>query len=398
MRRRGEETAPPVYLDNNATTPVDPLVLEAMLPFFGPRFGNASSRSHSYGWQAEKAVDRARRQIADLIGASGREIVFTSGATESDNLALFGAFRMFSQRGRHIVTCTTEHKAVLDCCDQLEKEGAEVTRLSPDAAGRLHPDQVAEALREDTFLVALMAANNELGTLHPVEAIGELCKERGVLFFVDAAQAVGKVPVHVEKMHIDLMAMSAHKFYGPKGVGALFVRRRKPTVRLEPLVHGGGQERGMRSGTLNVPGIVGMGEAAARARELLPAEAETLAAMRDRFEAGILQALDHVHVNGCTDSRLPGTSNLSFRYVEGEALMMNLKRLAVSSGSACNSTSMEISHVLAAIGLERDLAQSSLRFSFGRFNQEEDVDLALSEVVAAVQRLRAAHPDSPGSR
>lgn len=388
----------PIYLDNNATTPVDPRVLEAMLPFFGAHFGNASSRSHAFGWDAEKAVDRARRQVAELIGASGREIVFTSGATESDNLALFGAARMFQKRGRHLVTCTTEHKAVLDTCHQLETEGWEVTYLEPDPTGRVEPAQVAEALREDTFLVALMAANNEIGTLHPIRSIGELCKQRGVLFFVDAAQAVGKIPLNVEDLHIDLLSLSAHKFYGPKGVGALYVRRRNPTVRLEPVLHGGGQERGMRSGTLNVPGIVGLGEAAQVAREKLPEEMKRLAGFRDHFEARVLERLEDVQIHGCREHRLPGTTNLSFRYVEGEALMMGMKSLAVSSGSACSSSRLEISHVLAAIGVEREMAQASLRFSFGRFNSEEEVCQAVEELVTTVERLRRVHPGSPPPR
>jgi cysteine desulfurase len=368
-----------------------------MLPYFGPRFGNAASRSHAFGWEAEKAVDRARRQIADLIGASGRELVFTSGATEGDNLVLIGALRQFKARGQHIVTCTTEHKAVLDTCAFLETSGAEVSYLQPDKEGRLSPDQVAEAIRKDTVLVALMGANNELGTLHPIKEIGALCKQRGVLFFVDAAQAVGKIPMNVEKMHIDLLTMSAHKFYGPKGVGAVFVRRRNPTVRLEPLLHGGGQERGMRSGTLNVPGIVGMGEAAHFASQELETEGPKLAALRDHFEGEILRQLDHVQINGSKQFRLPGTSNMSYRYVEGEALMMSLKGLAVSSGSACSSTRLAISHVLNAIGVEQDMAQASLRVSFGRFNTEDDVAKAIQEIVAAVTRLREVHPGYPGA-
>lgn len=380
----------PIYLDNNATTPLDPRVLEAMMPFLTNKFGNAASRSHAFGWEAERAVDRARRQIGDLIGASAREIVFTSGATESDNLALTGAARMFRDKGDHIVSCRTEHKAVLDTLSHLEEEGIRVTLLEPEACGALDPAKVEAAIEDSTILVALMIANNEIGTVHPFAEIGAICRKKKVLFFADGAQAVGKIPVDVEAANIDVMAMSGHKFYGPKGVGALYVRRRNPTVRLAPQIHGGGHERGMRSGTLNVPGIVGMGEAARLAAEELPEETEKLSQMRDLFEARILEKLEDVRVNGNQDRRLPGTSNLSFAYVEGEALMLGLKNLAVSSGSACNSASLSTSHVLQAIGLEDDVAQATIRFSFGRFNTLEEAERASDEVVEAIQRLRKA--------
>lgn len=383
----------PIYLDNNATTPLDPKVLEAMMPYLTDCFGNAASRSHAFGWEAERAVDRARRQVGDLINARGREIIFVSGATEGDNLALIGATRQFRDRGNHVVTCKTEHKAVLDTLHYLEQEeGIRVTYLDPDECGVVKPDKLAAAIEESTILVALMVANNELGSLHPMEGIGAVCKERGVFFFADGAQAVGKIPIDVERMGIDVLTMSAHKFYGPKGVGAVYVRRRNPSVRLEALIHGGGHERGMRSGTLNVPGIVGMGRAAELAKEDLDAEVTRLSGMRDRFEAGVKARLDHVKVNGCHKWRLPGTSNISFRYVEGESLMMGVRGLAISSGSACNSASLEVSHVLRAIRLDPDLAQASLRISFGRFNTDEDVDAAIEQLCQAVERLREVSP------
>lgn len=382
----------PVYLDNNATTPLDPRVLEAMMPFLTTEFGNPASRSHAFGWEAEKAVERARRQVGDLIGARGAEVIFTSGATEGDNLALIGAMEMFRDRGDHLITGATEHKAVLDTCHYLESRGTRITYLQPDSQGRIQAAQVADAIEERTVLVALMVANNELGTLHPTAEIGALCKQRGLVFFADGAQAVGKVAVDVEAMGIDLLTLSGHKFYGPKGVGALYVRRRNPSVRLEPLIHGGGHERGMRSGTLNVPGIVGLGEAARIAGEELATEMETLAANRDRFEELVQSRLEGAVVNGCPEHRLPGTSNMSFRYVEGESLLMGIRSLAVSSGSACNSANLEISHVLAAIGLPRELAQASLRFSFGRFNPPEDATRAAELVCEAVERLREVSP------
>lgn len=382
----------PVYLDNNATTPVDPRVLDAMLPYLKEVFGNPASRSHAFGWEAEKAVDKARRHVADLLGASAREILFTSGATEADNLALKGVVRGYKDQGNHIVTCRTEHKAVLDTCAALEAEGVRFTYLDPCPQGRVTPEQVEAAIEDDTILVALMFANNEIGTVHPIAEVGAVCKQRKVLFFTDAAQAVGKVPIDVEAMGIDLLSLSGHKLYAPKGVGALYVRRRKPTVRLEPILHGGGHERGMRSGTLNVPGIVALGEACRLSHEDLEAEVGRLAAMRDRFETAVLARLPHVKVNGCPEHRLPGTTNLAFKFTEGETLMMNLTKIAVSSGSACSSASLRASHVLTAIGLEAELAHASLRFSFGRLNEESDVDVAIDAVVEAVERLRPISP------
>ncbi len=395
---KGAVRGHPIYLDNNATTPMDPRVLEAMLPFFCERFGNAASRSHAFGWEAEKAVDRARRQVGELIGASAREIVFTSGATESDNLALQGTWAAYRERGDHIVTCTTEHKAVLDTLDALETQGLRTTRLAPDGQGRVSPGQVEAALEPGTIAVCLMLANNEIGTLHPIAEIAAMVRSRGILVLCDAAQAVGKIPVDVETLGVDVMALTAHKFYGPKGVGALYVRRRDPTVMLSPLLHGGGHERGMRSGTLNVPGIVGFGEAARLAQESLPTESRTLAAWRDRLEAGILESVDECTRNGDPDHRLPGTSSLSFRWVDGESLMMGLKDVAVSSGSACTSASVRVSHVLEAIGLPDDLAHATLRFAFGRFNRDEDVALAVERVAETVQRLRRMSPRYPGNR
>lgn len=385
-------SAKPIYLDNNATTRLDPRVLEAMMPFLTECYGNAASRGHAFGWEAEKAVDRARRQVGDLIGASSREILFTSGATESDNLALKGVVEACGVDGAHVVSCRTEHKAVLDPLAALAARGCRVTLLDPDREGRVTAAQVEAALTDKTVLVALMMANNELGTLHPTAEIGALCKARRILFFADGAQAAGKIPIDVEAMGIDLLSLSAHKMYGPKGVGALYVRRKAPTVRLAAQIHGGGQERGMRSGTLNVPGIVGLGAAAELARAALASEPARLAGLRDRFEAGVLGGLDEVRVNGCLGARLPGTSNLSFRWVEGESLMMSLKALAVSSGSACTSASLEASHVLRAIGLDDRLAHSSIRFSFGRYSLDEEVDLAIREVVSGVRRLRELSP------
>lgn len=382
----------PVYLDNNATTQVDPRVLEAMLPYFTERYGNAASRNHSFGWQAEEAVDQAREQVAGLIGANAREIVFTSGATESNNLALKGVAAMYRDRGNHLVTAVTEHKAVLDPLRRLEREGFAVTFLPVDQHGRVSPEQVAEALTDRTVLVSIMTANNEIGTLQPVRAIGRLCKESGVLFHTDATQAVGKVPVDVEEMGADLLSLSAHKMYGPKGVGALYVRRRDPRVRLEPLLDGGGHERGLRSGTLNVPGIVGLGKACELCRDEMPAEAERLTRMRDRLQVGIQEQLEDVSLNGHPTERLPGTLNLSFAYIEGEALLMGLKDVAVSSGSACTSASVEPSYVLRALGVSDDLAHGSLRFGLGRYNTEAEVDFVTAEVVRTVQHLRAMSP------
>jgi cysteine desulfurase len=382
----------PIYLDNNATTRTDPRVVEAMLPYFTERYGNAASRNHSFGWEAEEAVERARVQIAGLIGASPKELVFTSGATESNNLALKGVAAMYRSRGNHIVTAATEHHAVLDPCKRLEQQGFEVTILPVDSFGRVSTDQVAAALTDRTILVSIMAANNEIGTLQPIGAIGKLCKERNVLFHTDAVQAVGKVPLDVEAMGIDLLSMTAHKLYGPKGIGALYVRRQGPRVRLEPLFDGGGHERGMRSGTLPVPSIVGFGQACELCRAEMPTESERLCRLRERLRHGLMSRLDETFLNGHPTERLPGNLNLSFAYVEGEALMMSLRTVAVSSGSACTSANVEPSYVLRALGIGDELARSSIRFGLGRFTTEEEVDYAVEEVVRAVERLRKLNP------
>src|SRR5262245_15587578 len=382
----------PIYLDYQATTPMDERVLSAMLPYFREKFGNAASRNHSFGWEAEKAVEAARAQIATLIHAEPKEIVFTSGATESDNLAIKGVAEMYGDQGRHIVTAATEHKAVLDTCKRLEQEGCEVTMLPVDKTGLVRVDDLAKAIRKDTILVTLMAANNEVGTVHPVAEIGRLCKERGVLFHTDATQAVGKLPVDVEKMGIDLLSISGHKMYGPKGVGALYVRRRGPRVRVQAQMDGGGHERGMRSGTLNVPSIVGLGKACELCGEEMESEARRLTAMRDRFWKKLTGGLDEIFLNGHPTQRLPGNLNVSFAYVEGEGLMMGMKDLAVSSGSACTSASLEPSYVLRALGVGEDLAHTSIRFGFGRFTTDEEIDVASNVAIAAVKRLRDMSP------
>jgi cysteine desulfurase len=382
-----------VYLDNNATTRMDPRVLEAMLPWFCEKYGNAASRSHKYGWDAEEAVERAREQVAQLLGASAKEIVFTSGATESDNLAIKGTLEMLADKGRHVITCTTEHKAVIDSCKYLESKGAaEVTWLEPDKRGRVSRAQVEAALRPGTVLITLMAANNEIGTLHPIAEIGALAKEKGVWFHTDATQAVAKVPFDVEALKVDLASLSGHKIYGPKGVGALYVRRRNPRVRLAPQIHGGGHERGMRSGTLNVPGLVGLGEACRIAREDFDKDQAHYRSLRDRLEQRIRSRLGHVALNGDPEHRLPTTLNLSFAYVEGESLIMGVPDVAVSSGSACTSASLEPSYVLRALGVGDELAHSSIRFSVGRFTTEQEVDAAADEIIKTVNRLRAMSP------
>ena len=382
----------PIYMDNNATTPVDGRVLEAMLPYFCEDYGNAASRNHSFGWRAEEAVGRAREQVARLIGAKPREIIFTSGATESDNLALKGVAEMYREKGDHIIPQVTEHKAVLDSAKRLERQGFEVTYLPVDRDGLVDPDDVRRALRETTILISIMAANHEIGVVQPLEEISRIAKERGVLFHSDAAQAAGKVPVDVEAWGVDLVSLSAHKMYGPKGVGALYVRRRNPRVRLSPMMDGGGHERGMRSGTLDVPGIVGFGAACELAYREMEAEAERLRFLRDRLEGGILSHVEEVYRNGHAERRLPGTSNLSFAYVEGESLMMGLNEIAVSSGSACTSAILEPSHVLRALGVGEELAHSSIRFSLGRFNTEEEVDYVIQRVKETVERLREMSP------
>jgi cysteine desulfurase len=382
----------PIYMDNNSTTRVDPRVLEAMLPYFCEHYGNAASRTHVFGHKAEEAVELAREQVAGLIGAEPREIVFTSGATESNNLALKGAAGLYRRQGDHLITVATEHKAVLDPCKRLEQQGFRVTFLPVDRFGRVSVEQLAEAVTPQTILVSVMAANNEIGTLQPLEAVGGLCKQRGVLFHTDAAQAAGKVPLDVEALGIDLLSLSAHKLYGPKGVGALYVRRHDPRVRLEPQMDGGGHERRLRSGTLPVPNIVGFGAACALAHTEMAAESERLRGLRDRLHGGIRERLDGVFLNGHPEERLPGNLNLSFAHVEGSALLTNVRSVALSSGSACTSAEPEPSYVLRALGVSDDLAHGSIRFGLGRFNTEEEVDYTIDEVARAVTHLRSLSP------
>lgn len=381
-----------VYLDNNATTQVDPAVLDAMLPYFCEKFGNAASRSHGWGWEAEAAVDAARKQIADVIGADPKEIIFTSGATEGDNIAIKGVAAMYGDEGKHIITQATEHKAVIDPCKYLEQHGYRVTVLDVDKQGRIDLGQLADAIRDDTILVSIMHGNNEIGTIQPIAEIGKLCKERGVLFHTDACQTFGKTPIDVQEMGIDLLTCSGHKIHGPKGIGALYVRRKRPRVRCEAVIHGGGHERGMRSGTLNVPAIVGMGKAAEICLERMDTEPGRIAALRNRLENGITSQLDYVYVNGHPTERTCSNSNISFSYVEGESMMMGFKEIAVSSGSACTSASLEPSYVLKALGVGDDLAHSSIRFSVGRFNTEDEIDYAVERVVATVRKLREMSP------
>jgi cysteine desulfurase len=383
----------PIYLDNHATTPVDGRVLDAMLPYFKDKFGNCASKSHAFGWEAEAAVDAAREQIANLIGAaSPREIVFTSGATESDNLAIKGVASAYRDKGNHIVTCATEHKAVLDSCKSLEKQGFRVTYLPVHGDGVVDVEKLAESVSDKTILISIMAANNEIGSFQPVKEIGRLAREKNILFHTDATQAVGKVPLNVNELGIDLLSLTAHKMYGPKGVGALYVRSAKPPVKLAALIDGGGHERGMRSGTLNVPGIVGLGEACEIARKEMSAEGEKIVAMRERLKNGILSRLEEVFVNGHPTLRLPGNLNMSFAYIDGESLMMGLKEIAVSTGSACTSASLEPSHVLKAIGVNDALAHASLRFGIGRFNSVEEIDYTIERVAEEVRRLRELSP------
>jgi cysteine desulfurase len=381
----------PIYMDCHSTTPVDPRVLEAMLPYFTEQFGNAASRSHSFGWKAEEAVEEARQEVARLIGATAREIVWTSGATESDNLAVKGVARFHAGRGRHLVTTAIEHKAVLDSMAAMAREGFEVTILPVSPEGIVDPEAVRAALRPDTVLVSVMHANNEVGTVQPVEEIGRITREKGVLFHTDAVQSVGRIPFDVGSSSADLVSLTAHKMYGPKGVGALYVRRR-PRARLVAQIDGGGHERGYRSGTLNVPGIVGFGKAAALARDEMPAEAQRILALRERLQRAILAGLDRVVVNGSLARRLPGNLNLSFEHVEGEALMIAMKDVAVSSGSACTSASLGPSYVLRAMGVTDDMAHASIRFGLGRFNTEEEVDHAARLVVEKARRLREMSP------
>ncbi len=383
----------PIYMDNNATTPMDPRVLEAMMPYFTEKFGNAASRNHAYGWEAEEAVEKAREQVAKAIGANAKEIIFTSGATESDNIAIKGAVEMYAEKGNHIITLLTEHKAVLDTCRRLEREGkAIVTYLAPKPDGIVDLEQLEAAITDKTIMVAIMMANNEIGVIQPMAEIGEICRKHGVLFFTDAVQAVGKVPVDVDSMKIDVLAISGHKIYGPKGIGALYVRRKNPRVKLAGVIDGGGQERGMRSGTLNVPGIVGLGKALEIAIEEMPSEMKRLTYLRNKLKDGVMSQLEDCYVNGSMESRLPGNINISYAYVEGEGLLMGLKGLAVSSGSACTSASLEPSHVLKALGVGDELAHSSIRYGLGRFTTEEEVDYAIQITVEAVNRLREMSP------
>ena len=382
----------PIYLDYNATTPVDPRVLEAMLPYFQSEFGNAASRSHSFGWRAEEAVENARAQVAAAIGASGKDIVWTSGATESNNIAIKGIAAMYRDKGNHIITQPTEHKAVLDPCHYLEQHGHQVTFLPLDKFGMVNPEDVRKAITDQTILVSIMHGNNEIGTIQPIQEIGAICKERGVLFHVDACQTFAKLPIDVEEMGIDLLSASGHKIYGPKGVGALYVRRKNPRVRCEPVLHGGGHERGMRSGTLNVPGIVGMGKAAELCVQHQAGEIERVTALRTRMIDGLFNRLGDIYLNGHPTRRIPNNINISFLYVEGESMMMGINDIAVSSGSACTSASLEPSYVLKALGVGDDLAHSSIRFSLGRFTTEEEVDYAVERVCATVERLRAISP------
>ena len=382
----------PIYMDNHATTPVDPRVVTAMLPYFNEKFGNAASRNHSFGWTAEEAVESARGQLARIINAAPKEIIFTSGATESNNLAIKGVAEMYREKGNHIITQVTEHKAVLDTCKRLEKYGYQVTYLPVAKDGRIDPDDLRRAITPKTILIAIMYANNEIGVIQPIEEIGRIAKEKGVLFHTDAVQAIGKVPVDVTKDNVDLLAMTGHKIYGPKGCGALYVRRRNPRVQLTAIIDGGGHERGMRSGTLNVPGIVGFGKAAELCQKEMAEESERLGALRERLKEGILKGLDEVYVNGSMTYRLPNNLNLSFAYVDGESLLMGINDVAVSSGSACTSAKMEPSYVLKALGVSGDLAHSSIRFGLGRFNTAEEVDYVIQRVVEVVGRLRELSP------
>ena len=383
----------PIFLDNHSTTPMDPRVLDAMLPYFCEKFGNAASRNHAFGWEAEEAVETARKQIAKLIHADSREIVFTSGATESDNLALKGAVEMYHEKGDHIITSLTEHRAVLDTAKALEsKKGLKVTYLPVDKYGMVNPDDVRNAITDKTLLISIMLANNEIGTINPVKEIGKIAKDKGVLFHCDATQGVGKIPVDVQDMGIDLMSFTAHKIYGPKGVGALYVRKKAPRVRIAPIIDGGGHERGMRSGTLPVPLIVGFGKACELCGQEMSAESVRLAAMRDRLQEGILKELDEVYLNGHPTQRLPHNLNLSFAYVEGESLLMGVKEIALSSGSACTSATLEPSYVLRALGVGSDLAHSSIRFGVGRFNNNEEIDYTVKRIIEIVTKLREMSP------
>jgi cysteine desulfurase len=382
----------PIYMDYHATTPVDPRVFEAMRPYFTEVFGNPASRNHSFGWQAEDAVEKARKQIASLIGATAKEIVFTSGATESNNLAIKGIAEMYAEKGNHIITAATEHKATLDTCKRLEKEGVRVTYLQVQTNGLVDLNQLRDAITDKTILISIMYANNEIGVVQPIAEIGKIAKERGVLFHTDAVQAAGKIPVNVIADNVDLLSISGHKIYGPKGVGALYVRRKGPRVQLSAQIDGGGHERGMRSGTLNVTGIVGLGEACAIAQAEMPAESKRMAYLRDKLKDRLMASLDEVYINGTMESRLPNNLNISFAFVEGESLLMGINDIAVSSGSACTSATLEPSYVLKALGAGDDIAHSSIRFGLGRFNSEEEVDYVAGKVIEVVEKLRELSP------
>jgi cysteine desulfurase len=383
----------PIYMDYQSTTPMDPRVLDAMMPYFTEHFGHPASRSHSFGWEAEEAVDTARGQVAGLIGATPKEVVFTSGATEAINLALKGVADMYKEKGNHVVLSAIESRPVMDVLKRLARErGLELTEVPVDKEGLVSPQDVQAALRPDTILISVMMANNEIGTIQDMAAIGQVAKEAGVILFTDASEAVGKVPVDVQAMGIDLLAMAGHKMYGPKGIGALYVRRKAPRVRLSPQVDGGGHERGMRSGTLNVPGIVGLGRACALCAELMPEESVRVAALRDRLQEGVLKRCDEVEVNGSKTRRLPNNLNLSFAFIEGESMLMGLKEVALSSGSACTTATLEPSYVIRALGTSEELAHSSIRFSLGRFTTEEEVDYVIDRVAETVTRLREMSP------
>jgi cysteine desulfurase len=382
----------PIYFDNHATTQVDPRVVQAMLPYFTEKFGNAASRNHPFGWAGEEAVENARAPVASLIGATPKEIIFTSGATESDNLMIKGVAEMYREKGNHIITQAIEHKAVLDTCKRLEKEGFEVTYLPVGKDGRVSPEDVRKAITPKTILITIMYANNEIGIINPIQEIGKIAKEHGIFFASDGVQAVGKIPVDVQKDNIDLLAISAHKIYGPKGVGALYVRRRNPRVQLSAIIDGGGHERGMRSGTLNVPGIVGLGAACEIAQKEMAEESVRLSKLRDRLKSGLESKLDEVFINGSMEHRLPNNLNMSFAYVEGESLLMGINDIAVSSGSACTSATLEPSYVLKALGVGEDLAHTSIRFGLGRFNTEEEVDYVTDKMVQVVTKLRELSP------
>jgi cysteine desulfurase len=382
----------PIYMDYHATTPVDPRVLEAMMPYFAQKFGNAASRNHPFGWEAEDAVEAARKQVADLIGANAKELIFTSGATESNNLAIKGVAEMYREKGNHVITCVTEHKAVIDTCKKLEKQGLRVTYLPVQKDGRIDLNELRASITDKTILITIMTANNEIGVIQPIAEIGAIAKEKGIIFHTDGVQAVGKVPFDVNALKVDLVSISAHKIYGPKGVGALYVRRRSPRVLLAEQISGGGHERGMRSGTLNVPGIVGLGKAAELCRQEMEQDTTRLRALRDRLNAQLHKNLDEIYINGSMEHRLPHNLNISFAYVEGESLLMGINDVAVSSGSACTSASLEPSYVLKALGAGDDLAHSSIRFGLGRWTTDEEVDYVVDKLTKVVRRLREMSP------